>query len=161
MEFKKAIFLSISFSLTALSTAHSDALEDCLDIKEKENTVVKNFTQPGEVTCPAGDVVGFPPRSRKHNRSGTVTFRAPDGYKILNVGVGSVRINNISSNQGTYGQLSISQNNTVASVSISCNGKSPGQGRSWQKVEIVGQISKSPAPEDYKKWVLECAKAIG
>jgi hypothetical protein len=155
--------LKVGGLLIGLATSWSPALQadeidDCVANSQKQYEAPQAFAQPAEVTCPAGDVVGFPPRIRKNDRSSVATYTAPAGHIIENKAVQSIVIENVSQNDGSYGSPSISRDGASVSVPIACNGKGPGEGRSWQNIVIRGAIIRSPPLEQLKSWVIQCTK---
>jgi len=150
--------LALVLSLIHIGWAKADAIDDCIALKQQNFEARQTFIQSGSVTCPSGDIVGFPPRSRKHNRNGTITYTAPTGYVIEDKSVNSIVIENVSSNNGTHGAVNINAEKTSVSVQISCSGKSVGQGRAWQNINIKGAIVQAPSTEQIKQWVLQCVR---
>jgi hypothetical protein len=45
--------------------ARSDEIDQCIAKKQTAFEAPQQFAQDGEITCPAGDIVGFPPRIRR------------------------------------------------------------------------------------------------
>jgi len=150
----------VLFFLIAYSPARSDELDACMAKLQKANEDAQTFERVGEITCPAGDVVGFPPRVRRNDRSSVVSFAAPPGFGIKNDSVDSISIQDVSQNNGSFGRPTISKDGTTVSVPIACNGKSPGEGRSWQNIKISGTIVKVPRAEDIKSWAIQCVRCI-
>ncbi|MGI9487357.1 MAG: hypothetical protein ACR2RF_16065 [Geminicoccaceae bacterium] len=141
--------------------AFTDEIDNCIEKKQTEFEDPQNFSQKGNVTCPAGDVVGVIPRTRKHDRNGTVSYIAPDGYQIENKSITSVQVSVVSSNNGGNGSASISENGKTASVDIYCRGKPPGQGRAWHEIVLSGTIIRVPNTDALKTWVLDCVRCVG
>jgi hypothetical protein len=127
---------------------------------QKENEEARTFEQVGEITCPSGDVVGFPPRNRRNDRSSTISFAAPAGFAIKNDSINSVSIENVSQNNGSFGRPTITSDGSTVSVPIACNGKGVGEGRSWQHIKISGTIVRVPRPEDIKSWAIKCVRCM-
>jgi hypothetical protein len=138
----------------------SDEIDQCVARRQAEFEAPQQFSQGGEITCPAGDVVGFPPRIRRNDRSGAVTYTAPSGFVIQNNSIGSISVQNVSQNNGRYGAPSISADGRTVTVSIACDGKGPGEGRSWQNINIAGVIIKSPTQNDIKTWAIQCVRCV-
>jgi hypothetical protein len=153
--------LLISIATSWCPALQADELDDCVANSQKQYEAPQSFAQPAEVTCPDGDVVGFPPRIRKNNRSAVATYTAPAGYIIENKAVQSIIIENVSQNDGSYGSPTISNDGTTVSVPIACNGKNPTEGRSWQNIVIRGTVVRNPTIEQLKNWVIQCTKCIG
>lgn len=155
----KVVSVSIAvLSLMSTSFVHADAIDDCIEGKQRLFESPKAFSKSANVTCPSGDIVGFPPRSRKHDRNGTLVYEAPSGFVIQNTGVNSIKIVNVSANNGFIGSLNLETERRV-SLPFGCRGKSPGQGRAWQEVRIEGKIIRSATTDQLKDWVLECVRA--
>jgi hypothetical protein len=154
--------LSAPVLLLAVSTiaAQSDEIDQCLAKKQADYEAPQQFTQGGDITCPAGDIVGFPPRIRRNDRSGSVSYAAPDGYVIQNKAINSITIENVSQNNGKYGAPSISADGKTVSVPIACDGKGPGEGRAWQEIKISGVVIRSPSQDNIKSWAIECVKCV-
>jgi len=153
--------LAMTAYLCISSTAgRSDEIDDCMTRKQATAESPEQFTQAGEVTCPAGDVVGFPPRIRRNDRSGSVGYTAPEGRVIRNRSINSITINNVSQNNGKYGTPSISADGRTVTVPISCDGKGPGEGRSWQNIQISGATVHVPTQEEMKSWAIQCVRCV-
>ncbi|MGY3236652.1 hypothetical protein ACVMAJ_003542 [Bradyrhizobium sp. USDA 4448] len=116
--------------------ALADEIDQCMAGLQAAYESPQQFSQEGEITCPAGDVVGFPPRIRRDNRSGAVTYTAPAGMIIQNRSLDAIAVDNISQNNGRFGQPTISADNRTVTVPIACDGKGPGEGRAWQNIRI-------------------------
>jgi hypothetical protein len=154
--------VSIAFIglIVSISQAWADEVDDCLARLQKAYESPQAFSQDGEITCPPGDIVGFPPRVRRDDRSGAVMYKAPPGYVIENKAVGSIGIANISQNNGSIAPATISGDGTTVAVPISCTGKGPGEGRAWQQVRITGVIVRLPSTEMIKTWALQCVRCV-
>jgi len=157
IRFTIAMFLS--FAMTA-SLAAADEIDACMSNLQKQYEAPQEFSQPGEITCGSADVVGFPPRIRRHDASGSVSFTAPDGMVIRNRSVNAIQIENVSQNNGRFGSPSVSADNRTVTVPISCDGKGIGEGRAWQSIKIHGTIVKLPTPNDQKSWAIICVKCV-
>lgn len=151
--------LMIGFAITARLAA-ADEIDECMSNLQKQFEAPQEFSQPGEVTCGSADVVGFPPRIRRHDASGNVSFTAPDGMVIRNQSLNAIQIENISQNNGRFGSPSISADNRTVTVPVSCDGKGIGEGRAWQSIKIHGTIVKLPTTNDQKNWAITCVKCI-
>jgi hypothetical protein len=140
--------------------ATSDEIDQCIAQKQAAAESPQQFTQAGEITCPAGDVVGFPPRIRRNDRSGAVTYTAPSGMVIRNRSIDAITVNNVSQNNGRYGTPSISADGRTVTVPIACDGKGPGEGRSWQNIQISGVIIHVPTQDEIKSWAIQCVRCV-
>jgi hypothetical protein len=144
----------------SITAGRSDEIDDCMARKQATEEAPQQFTQAGDVTCPAGDVVGFPPRTRRNDRSGSVGYTAPEGRVIRNRSINAITINNVSQNNGRYGTPSISPDGRTVTVPIACDGKGPGEGRSWQNIEISGVTVHVPTQEEMKSWAIQCVRCV-
>jgi hypothetical protein len=154
------LFVVALLGSTSTIAARSDEIDQCMAKKQTEFEAPQQFTQGGEITCPAGDVVGFPPRIRRNERSGAVAYTAPQGYVIQNRAIDSITVQNVSQNNGRYGAPSISADGRIVTVPIACDGKGPGEGRSWQQINIAGVINRSPTQDDIKSWAIQCVRCV-
>ena len=78
-------------------------VKDQLSSLQMSSSQVESFVSPG-VTCPAADVVGFPPKERKHNRSGEIRLAMPEGRTLC---PGTIpQLLNVSDNGGGHGNFS-------------------------------------------------------
>ncbi|WP_143273798.1 hypothetical protein [Bradyrhizobium canariense] len=152
-----ALLLTVAYSTDVV---WADEIDQCMTNLQAAYESPQQFTQEGEITCPAGDVVGFPPRIRRNDRSGAVTYMAPPGTIIQNRSIDAISVDNISQNNGRYGQPSISADNRTVTVPISCDGKGPGEGRAWQNIRIRGVIIRQPAAENIKSWAIQCVRCV-
>jgi hypothetical protein len=155
-----AIVVLLSMVAAAISPVLSDEVDQCMAQKQTVYEAPQQFTQQGEITCPAGDIVGFPPRIRRDDRSGSVAYTAPAGSIILNRSINSIKIENVSQNNGRYGTPSISGDGRTVAVPIACDGKGPGEGRSWQEIRISGVIVRQPTSDDIKSWAIQCVRCV-
>lgn len=153
---KKVVFSVVLIAVPTISFA--DAIDDCVEAKQRAYEQPKAFSKSGRVTCPSGDIVGFPPRERKHSRNVTIVYEAPTGFSIRNDSVSSIQVKSVSDNNGSVGNLSV-QSESRVSVNISCRGKGVGQGRAWQEIRIEGTIVRSPTTDHLKQWIRECIRA--
>lgn len=154
--------LSVAVALcTALSAgaAAADAVDACVAGKQRQAREMRTFRAEGGVTCPSAELVGFPPRERRHDRDAVVRYAAPEGWKIVNENVGSVTVRTISSNGGAHGDVTVARGDRSLSVRISCRGKGLTQGRAWQKIEVQGRIRREPTRDDLKTWIRACVLA--
>ncbi|MGY2811967.1 hypothetical protein [Bradyrhizobium sp. USDA 4506] len=152
-----ALLLVMAHSTRA---AWSDEIDQCMADQQAAYESPQQFTQEGEITCPAGDVVGFPPRIRRDDRSGAVTYTAPAGTIIQNRSLDAITVENISQNNGRYGQPKISADNRTVTVPVACDGKGPGEGRAWQNIRIRGVIIRQPTAENLKTWAIQCVRCV-
>lgn len=143
-------------SLTAQSL-FADEIDNCIAAKQAAFEQPKAFSKSGKVTCPSGDIVGFPPRSRKHDRNSTLTYNTPDGFVLKNTGINSVSATPLSSNNGYVRAVDV-KSNTEVSVDFGCRGKSPGQGRAWQEVKLQGTIVREASQDQLKDWIIQCVR---
>lgn len=151
------------FSLVALGLSTTTAaaqVEQCVRQKIAAAEQRQNISNSGSVTCPAGDIVGFPPREQKHNRSGEVCITAPNGRVLVNENATSIVARPVSDNGGSMSALNI-KSERQACVSISCSGAGVGQGRRWMEAAVSGQTKRSIPSDDIIQMTLECARNAG
>jgi hypothetical protein len=130
-------------------------LAECHRGKMADLRTQQNFSVPGEVTCPPGDIVGFPPRCRTDDRSGSVNYEAPAGHRIV---AASVAETSRTSRTGVNGFRFDSR---TASVGLSCNGHGcGGEGRVWVNVLLKGKIEKIPSEAESKRAMDECIDQV-
>jgi hypothetical protein len=153
------ILVSLCAALYA-TFAHGDEIDDCIAKEQRAYEQPQQFSTQGDITCPAGDISGFPPRLRRHDRQGTVSFTAPAGFVIENRAISSVVVQVVSSNNGTTGSPSLSPDARTITVPISCQGRGPGEGRAWHSVRVVGSIVRNAPPEMQKRWAIECVRCL-
>ncbi|MEL7092960.1 MAG: hypothetical protein AAFN94_14605 [Pseudomonadota bacterium] len=134
-----ALLALLSTPLSADNHSKRSLALDCIAQAKRAYQMdnARDVVAKGGVTCPAGDIVGFPPKSRKHNRNGTITVAAGTGREICPGTTPEVR--NVSTNNGSRGEFSYSSDRSTVSMPISCRGASPGQGRRWYNAELVAQ----------------------
>ncbi len=159
-ERKLAIVTFFTIVAAATGPARSDEIDRCIAQRQAAYEAPQQFTQQGEISCPAGDIVGFPPRIRRNDRSGSVTYTAPEGTIILNRSINSITIENVSQNNGRYGTPSISSDGRTVTVPLACDGKGPGEGRSWQNIRISGVIVRQPTSDILKSWAIQCVRCL-
>lgn len=151
---------ALAVVVATTGSARSDEIDQCMAQLQAVYETPQQFTQQGEITCPSGDIVGFPPRPRRNNRSGSVSYTAPQDFIISNRAINSITIENVSQNNGRYGSPSISSDGRTVTVPISCDGKGPGEGRSWQNIRISGVIVRQPTADVLKSWAIQCARCM-
>ena len=137
---KAALVALWAGAVTFSTSAVADEVDQCMLQQQAAYEAPQQFTQYGEITCPSGDIVGFPPRIRRSDRKGSVSYTAPEGTIIQDRSLKSIVIENVSQNNGSYGSPSISSDARTVSVPIACAGKGPGVGRSWQHIRVSGVI---------------------
>jgi hypothetical protein len=138
----------------------ADEVDECLAKLQKAHEELQTFEQTGEITCPAGDVVGFPPQIRRNDRAGVVTYAAPTGFIIRNQSISSVQIENVSQNDGSYGSPSIAPDGGSVTIPIACKGKNPTEGRSWQHIRVTGTIIRVATSDMIKDWAVQCVRCV-
>lgn len=158
--------LKVAFLLTPILLMHGVSqaqgsaevkrqLAECHRSKMAELRVESPFSVHGDVTCPPGDIVGFPPRCRTDDRSTPVIYDAPEGYRIKNA---SVQENSRTSRTGVDGFQYTSRR---ASVTLSCNGHGcGGEGRVWVDVNLVGTIERIPTEAESKRAMDQCIDQV-
>ena len=148
------------FLVSTAAGAQSNAevkrkIAECHRTKMAELRTTKPFSVAGEVTCPPGDIVGFPPRCRTDDRTAPVSYEAPDGYRITDA---SVQETSRTSRTGINGFRFDSR---TASVGLSCNGHGcGGEGRVWVKVLLNGTIERVPTEADSKRAMDQCIDQV-
>lgn len=154
------LMLAAVLLVTASAIAQSNAevkrqIAECHRGKMAELRTTRPFSVPGEVTCPPGDIVGFPPRCRTDDRNAAVNYEAPDGYRISNA---SVQETSRTSRTGINGFRFDSR---TASVGLSCNGHGcGGEGRVWVNVLLNGNIERIPTEADSKRAMDQCIDQV-
>ncbi|WP_417688561.1 hypothetical protein [Roseibium sp.] len=133
----------------------------CVKVRTQEiqRESATRISSNGNVTCPAGDVVGFPPRERKHNRSARISVQAGGGRIICSHVVPEV--NEKSNNGGRRGNFEFSPDNTGVSIAIACNGAGIGQGRRWYDADLVAHSCLRIDQDMILDATLECAAKLG
>jgi hypothetical protein len=134
----------------------ADEVDQCIAGLQAAYEQPQQFSQEGEITCPAAETVGSPPKIRRNNRSGSITFTAPPGSVVQN----SITVLNMSQSNGQYGAPSISTDGRTVTVPIACYGGDPGEGRSWQRIRISGVTVQVPTQEMLRSWVLQCVRCV-
>lgn len=143
---------------TASSTFES--LQKCVDEKIKNYSQRRAFEQSGNVTCRPTDIVGFPPKERRHRERSEIFYTAPDGFIIENLGVGSIKVLDWSAVNGSIGVPRISSDNRTVSVEISCTSPALFGGRGWQEIRIVGNIVRFISTQTENDFLLQCGEQL-
>lgn len=158
-------YLGIIFAVSALSTggaaaqSQKEQLKACVDkgfadlIAQKS----KNFSSPEyRVTCPQGDIVGFPPRCRKHDRNNTFIYEAPSGFRVQ-----SPSFNISSQTARTSISRALSSDGVRASIGLQCGGHGcDGKGSVWIAGNIVGRLAYQTTADDAKAITDRCLDQI-
>jgi len=129
--------------------------EETASIQRKS---AKSASQSGGVTCPSGDIVGFPPRARKHNRDDRITIHAGNGRMICPGTVPS--LSDVSDNGGGHDNYEFSQDRSSVSVKIYCRGASPGNGRRWFNATLNARTCLRITEEILLDVTLTCAERL-
>lgn len=144
---------------SALAQSQKEQLKACVDkgFKDLIAQKSKNFSSPEyRVTCPQGDIVGFPPRCRKHNRNNTFTYEAPSGFRISSP---SFKIS--SQTARTSISKPLKSDGVRARVGLQCGGHGcDGKGRVWIAGNIVGRFTYQPTGSDAKAITDKCLDQI-
>ncbi len=106
-------------------------------VRQLQRQSAQRIVASGEVVCPQGDVVGFPPRQRRHDREGRITLPAGQG-RVICPGL-EPALENVSSNGGGAGPFEFGPQRSTVSARIWCNGAPVGQGRRWYRADLVAQ----------------------
>jgi hypothetical protein len=155
----KQLLAAVLFFST-ITPAKADEIDLCIDKLRSAHEQPEKFIQQGDVTCPPGDIVGFPPRLRTENRESVVTYTAPTGKVIRNNSVSSIQIENLSSVNGSIGTPTVSADGSTVSVPISCRGKNVTEGRAWQEIRLSGTMIQLPSQGNLKNWAITCVKCV-
>ena len=148
--------------LSSLQPAHAQTAAElkqkiaaCHTTKLNAYRSTQSFSVPGELTCPPGNLVGFPPSCRTDDRSGPVNYAAPAGYKITNASV-------VETSRTSRTDISGFRYDTqTASVNLSCNGHGcGGEGRVWVHVALNGTIEHVPTEAESKKAMDDCLEQV-
>ncbi len=126
--------------------------------QELQTNSARDVAASGGVTCPSGDIVGFPPRSRKHNRSSTISVAAGSGRLICPGTIPTIR--NESSNGGSRGNFTFDANRDRVLMTVSCSGAGPGSGRRWYNADLVAKSCVKITDEIVLDLTLECAAKL-
>ena len=160
------IFLSIILVFLLAQPAISqntrrDLVRKCVSqtTSDLQAQSARNVVASGGVTCPQGDVVGFPPRTRTHNRSGRITVSAGSGRVICPGSIPSVT--NVSDNGGSRGNFEFDSLRETVSIAISCRGSGPGGGRRWFNADLSAQSCVKITEDMILDATLTCAQSVG
>lgn len=154
-----SLVVFILFSGAASAQSQKEQLKACVD-KGFSDLIAQrsqNFTSPEyRVTCPQGDIVGIPPRCRKHDRNNVFTYEAPSGFRIAGPSF------NISSQTArTSISRQLSSDGVRASIGLQCGGHGcDGKGSVWIAGNIVGRLAYQPTAEDAKAITDRCLDQI-
>lgn len=148
-------------SLDALGeTTNKDLVKAC--VNQKKTEFINSHTSPvstrGGVECPAADLVGFPPRERKHDRNLDLTLSAGAGRVFCNNPEVSYAVH--SDNGGGRGNHSISNDKSTLTVPIYCRGAGLTQGRRWYDVTVSAKTCPIINEDLSLNFMLECAGAL-
>ncbi|HEV7693311.1 MAG TPA: hypothetical protein VGO52_20925 [Hyphomonadaceae bacterium] len=113
-----------------------------------------------EITCPAADLVGFPPRERKNNRSRLQEFRPPPGYRFVNEGAITPIIRTTSNINGGHDSPVFKDGMRAMDVALRCRGEGLGQGRTWHHIELTATIEPDPTRADRQATMLRAAAEL-
>lgn len=151
---------------TTLLSAHSqnnqkaELIRQCVrgELSDFQRTGPLRVEATGEVTCPAGDIVGFPPRLRTHDRGSVIVVKAGEGRVLCPDSIPIIE--NESNNGGTRGNFDYNQSKTEVSMSIGCNGAQASQGRRWYKATLVATSCPMVTQEVVLNLTLRCAERL-
>jgi hypothetical protein len=113
----------------------------------------------GRVECPAASVSGFPPKVKKHDRSGAIVATAGEG-RVICPDISPPRIVNVSDNDGWHRDFVYNDAKTQVTLPIGCRGSGLSQGRGWFGAEV--QVSSCPIVSErvILDFTLICAEAL-
>lgn len=154
------LVLFVSATAVAAQDGRRELIRACVGETSqlRQSSTAQVIARSGGVTCPAADVVGFPPRERKHDRSATLVVDAGPG-RVICPGT-SPFVRNVSDNGGTQGNVQIDEHRTSASLFIGCSGAGLGAGRRWYNAELVAQSCSMITEDMLLDITLECAAKL-
>jgi len=154
------IICLLVFSGLAQAQGKKELIKQCVqqEILDFQKRSEKPVSARGDTTCPAADVVGFPPKTRKHNRSGRI---------VLKAGMGRVfcpwtrpTLTDVSDNGGYQGNFELNEPNSELGLSYGCNGAGVSQGRRWWKGTLAAQSCAAITQEILLDLTLNCAAKL-
>lgn len=147
--------IAINLPSIALAQTTKERILQCRDAKLASLRTRINFERRGGVTCPQGDIVGFPPSCRKHNRNGAISYTIPSGHKLI-----TSSVSDESRTNGT-GRSGVKQSGSNLTVSLSCTGHGcDGKGRRWVNSKLYGTIERIPTEKERAKALADCLTEI-
>lgn len=155
---KKWIVLCVAVATCQVSAAQSKQeikkkLVECQERKIKTYRTPAKFSQPGEATCSAGDIVNF--SCRKDDKTVPLTYTAPADYKIVTANIAE----RSKTSRASYSPLA--KTDLTATTMLSCNGHGcDRKERVWVKVDIVGTIERIPSEADRRTVSDQCIDEV-
>lgn len=151
--------LPLSF-VEAVTISSENLITNCAEAQllTQQQSTATPARGRGRVECPAADIVGFPPRERKHNRDGEIVVRAQEGWTVCPDA--QARVTPLSDNGGSRGDIIISADRRVASMSIHCRGDGLGRGRVWYEAEISVNVCRSVSDRMRMDALRSCMQAL-
>jgi len=146
------IFLSVIWITPAFAQVDACVQRKIAAVEQRQP-----ISNRGGVTCGSADVVGFPPRERKHDASGQICLTAPEGRALVNERVTSITVDVLSNNGGEHGNV-IAKDEKQACVHISCRGAGLGQGRRWIEISLRGETKASISQPALIEMAVSCAQ---
>ncbi|MGC1497152.1 MAG: hypothetical protein WA790_15175 [Sulfitobacter sp.] len=150
----------LTFCNGAQAQGKKDLIRQCVqqEVLDFQKRSEKSVSARGDTTCPAGDVVGFPPKRRKHNRAGEIVLRAGSGRLFCDWTRPALK--DVSDNGGYQGNFVYSKNKDEIRLSYGCNGAGVGQGRRWWKGTLTANSCASVTQELLLDLTLKCAAKL-
>lgn len=154
---------SIGLLITAVQAQNNpkgELVRQCVrgELSQFQQTGPIRVEATGEVTCPAGDIVGFPPRFRTHDRRSTIVIKAGEGRVFCPDSVPVLE--GESNNGGIRGNFTLNQQKTEISMPIGCNGAQVSQGRRWYKGTLSAYSCPMVTEEVILNLTLKCAERL-
>ncbi|GAB6053885.1 hypothetical protein JCM17960_27050 [Magnetospira thiophila] len=147
--------LSVTSTPISASAQDGGAIEICISRGLATLKSEETFEQRGKVLCDSAGVGGFPPHEIRHDETAVVSFVPSIGKRIVPE---SVRVKEISSSNGGYGNATVSEDERMVSVKIWCRGKGIGQGRAWEEITLSGKTVNNPGETEMLSIMRICLK---
>jgi hypothetical protein len=148
----------LSISTAFANDTRRDVVEACARDRVQQMQLSQKRERPlavrGSVTCPAADVVGFPPRVRRHDRQSILAI--PDEGQWTRCPGTDPHIRELSNVRGRIAQLP-EESGYIVKYRISCTGARLGEGRAWMEAEISVEACPIVTAEKHVQAVIECA----
>ena len=153
---KTLLFIGFIVNITFCNLLLADAFDECKNEKITTFKKVEDFSRDAEVSCEGAGISGV-----GHSKNGSASFTAAPGYQI----VGNILIDDLSRNNGNYGEAIYDKDNTgkivKVTVPISCSSPSKlfGPG-AWMKIRIRGKAEITPTKDDLKTIYNNCSDKL-
>jgi hypothetical protein len=162
MKYLAVCVLSIAmFPVNGYSeTTKKDLVKACVNQKKQSyiNSHASTVSKRGNVVCPSADIVGIPPRERRHNRDDNITLGAGEDRVFCDNPEVSYAVH--SNSDGGQRNYSISSDRATITLPIYCRGSGLTQGRGWYDVTIYARSCPKVSEDQSLNFMLECAGAL-